>query len=523
MASFRTRLLAAVATAVLLTLMISAATWGHASAHAPTPNHVANRAGSIRVDELVAHHTKTNAKRKRSRANKIRSQEQDMAPMARGWTWACDLRDLTENDIEWVPSTAHPSRYEMHIRRPGCDLRELTAAAVTSCLRGRHVAFFGDSIQRNIMLALAWFLHSGSWGSQPHRSLSWRFDWEGSCDGAAGWEAYYCGITREFGANASRAGHAPLMCDCYRRGAHDSEGVSEKIYYYAESPGIRLSQVWRTGATRLQFHRPGWLGERCYAQHQERSRPQRARRGRDAGVLPVNKEDRSSWGQFLSKHRASGSFTGKNTPGSVAACTQRGCAPGKCSQAMHLDLDGTDGIVRTVQLLGPVDAVVVNHGRWGAFSSPRELRQLLRAGAAIAGKAPRNPPGKKRKRAKRPTRGARRKGPLLVWRTTTLGRNETPGERSSPATRQRGLVKALAAAGWRVSDAGTASAWWARAHQRQSEAAGGNDGHGHPGRDSGRQASVSRLWHDPIHPAQPFYVGAAQLLVADLCSAAVDW
>ena len=115
-----------------------------------------------------------------------------------------------------------------------CDLVRPTVATVRQCLSGRHLLFFGDSMQRYLYLTLTNFLVNGEWprdeqlrpgGESPCSERTWGQD--ASTPGtAAGWERYFKGT------NAALRGHE--ICDCWR---------SEKCCKETELTENRYTQV----------------------------------------------------------------------------------------------------------------------------------------------------------------------------------------------------------------------------------------------------------------------------------------
>ena len=115
-----------------------------------------------------------------------------------------------------------------------CELVRPTVATVRQCLSGRHLLFFGDSMQRYLYLTLSNFLVNGEWprdeqlrpgGESPCSERTWGQD-ASTPDTAAGWERYFKGTS------AALRGHE--ICDCWR---------SEKCCKETELTENRYTQV----------------------------------------------------------------------------------------------------------------------------------------------------------------------------------------------------------------------------------------------------------------------------------------
>jgi hypothetical protein len=202
----------------------------------------------------------------------------------------------------------------LSLELPRCELRNLTHAAVTRCLRGRHLVFIGDSVARYQYLNLVQFLGTASWSffAGDGRLTESEREWKS-------WGKFYRGTS------ARLFGHE--ICDCYRVDASqpDLRGAAENRYWHMPALGLRVSFISFMGTVHAPaFHALGWLNATCNA-------------GR--------------------------------RPGHHVLCAQAGCQPGACHQAAApfapWPAAMLEGVLAELAALAPVDALFINQGHFG--------------------------------------------------------------------------------------------------------------------------------------------------------------
>jgi hypothetical protein len=204
----------------------------------------------------------------------------------------------------------------LSLELPRCALRNFTHAALTRCLRGRHIVFVGDSLARYQYLSLVQFLGTASWtffagdGMLTESEREWK-----------SWANFYRGT------NARLFGHE--VCDCYRRddtGGPNFAGAAENRYWHMPALGLRVSFVSFMGTAHTPaFHALDWLNVTCNA-------------GR--------------------------------SPGAHVLCAQAGCEPGACHEPVAAPFAPwpeamLEGVLAQLAALAPVDALFVNQGLFG--------------------------------------------------------------------------------------------------------------------------------------------------------------
>ncbi len=203
----------------------------------------------------------------------------------------------------------------LSLELPLCELRNLTHAAVTRCLRGRHLVFVGDSLARYQYLNLVQFLGTASWSffaRDPQLTESER-EWKS-------WANFFRG------SSARLFGHE--ICDCYRvddTGGPNFLGAAENRYWHMPALGLRVSFIAFMGSVHIPaFHALDWLNVTC---NTERS---------------------------ADKH---------------VKCTQAGCQPGACHEAaapfVPWPAAMLEGVLEQLAALAPVDALFINQGLFG--------------------------------------------------------------------------------------------------------------------------------------------------------------
>jgi hypothetical protein len=200
---------------------------------------------------------------------------------------------------------------------PRCELRNLTHAAVTRCLRGRHLVFIGDSLARYQYLNLVQFLGTASWSffARDAQLTESEREWKS-------WANFFRGTS------ARLFGHE--ICDCFRlddTGGPNFEGAAENRYWHMPALGLRVSFISFMGTVHTPaFHALDWLNVTCNA--------------------------------------------GRSSPGQQhVLCAQAGCQPGACHQAAAplapWPAAMLEGALAQLAALAPVDALFINQGLFG--------------------------------------------------------------------------------------------------------------------------------------------------------------
>lgn len=121
----------------------------------------------------------------------------------------------------WLPPSRPGAGYRF---KPPCELVRPEQAAVQRCLAGRHLLFFGDSLQRYLYLTLANFLVSGRWPDDALSSSpcyeSTYFNQDATEDEK--WLRYFAGTNQQLG------GHE--ICDCWRVSCCKEAALHENRY-----------------------------------------------------------------------------------------------------------------------------------------------------------------------------------------------------------------------------------------------------------------------------------------------------
>jgi len=203
------------------------------------------------------------------------------------------------------------------------------------CLKGRHILFFGDSVQRYLYLSLAKFLVDGSFPSDGD-PLCWENSYlqpttqerqpdvnRSASEYEDHWRAYFTETNRALG------GHE--VCDCFRESCCTDERVLVENRF-TEVRGVQVSFV-------SQLSRPEW-------------RPH-----------------------------------GTVSPGSHRSMAKAiACDPGTCNRTNESGwaMDGRDFMRTALPLLGVTDVIINSGHHWSSILQPKHERYVEELFAAAA-------------------------------------------------------------------------------------------------------------------------------------------
>jgi hypothetical protein len=265
----------------------------------------------------------------------------------------------------------------------------LTAEGVRHCLRGRHLLFFGDSVQRYFYLVLASFLITGEWPkdatSVSEPSICYEGPWrQDNASYAEGWRRYF--------AEASPLLRGHEICDCWRGEACcDEAQILENRFTSARGSAVSfVSHLGRANG--------GITGDPLWQPH---------------GTVPL------------------GSFDAMR--GALK------CAPGECHEVAW-QMDARAFMRRGLPKLGVTDVVINSGQHWTSLFSPDNTRFVHDLFAAAAQGALRRAWWRtttpRFKGALKPTT---RKGMLIKPTGVGAHANVSLGSEGSDAARQHGL------------------------------------------------------------------------------------
>jgi hypothetical protein len=119
-----------------------------------------------------------------------------------------------------------------------------------SCLRGRSLAFVGDSVTRYQFMNLLYFVSTGSWYSPVPTNENER-QWNN-------WTAYY---QQSAARHSSSTAHD--ICDCYREPIVNEGKSIDNRYFHDSVADVSLAYVQMWGFRHVHGHDQEWLNATC--------------------------------------------------------------------------------------------------------------------------------------------------------------------------------------------------------------------------------------------------------------------